>query len=306
MHKYLHWPLDFNKYRLSKPSLYRHSRYIGIRMRRFRYRRKNSFPFISGDAIAQLTDYIAYGSSKNEVLDFSMLTNSRSVFVPGEMLSRFLLESKGFVKAEILVTGNSDYNFKEPVRLPSSIKLWICQNNGMNSVPGLLTLPIGIENLRLGKANLKMYSRRKRNDAIGNKVFIPPMSPSNPIRYDVVIKTRQRPEVFDVETNMLPLKKYFSRTRNYHFIFCAEGNGFDTHRLWEILYQGSFPVVIESKWSLSLKAFNLPIYYIKSLSELNVDSLRRFLLLNQSFNPINSEILWLPYWRSLICTPRNK
>jgi len=186
MHKYLHWPLDFNKYHFSKPSLYRRSRYIGIKMRRFRYRSKNSFPFISGDAIAQLTNYIAYGSSKNEELDFSMLRNSRSVFVPGEMLSKFLVESEGFVKAEILVTGNSDYNFNETVRLPSSIKLWICQNNGMNSMPGLLTLPIGIENLRLGKVSLKMYSRRKRNNAIGNKFFIPPMSPSNPIRCDLV------------------------------------------------------------------------------------------------------------------------
>jgi len=118
--------------------------------------------------------------------------------------------------------------------------------------------------------------------------------------------TRQRPEIFDVETNMLPLKKYFTRTRKCHFIFCAEGNGFDTHRFWEILYQGSFPVVLESKWSLNLKTFNLPIYYIKSLSELNVDSLRRFLVLNPSFNPINAEVLWLPYWRSLIGSPKNK
>jgi hypothetical protein len=306
MHKYLHWPLDFNKNPFSKPSFYRRLRYIGIRMRRLRYQRKSSFPFISGDAIAHLTDYIAYGFSKNEDLNFRMLINARSVFIPGEMLSRFLVESEGFVKAEILVTGNSDYNFNESVKLPSSIKLWICQNNGINSMPELLTLPIGIENLRLGRVSLKMYRRQKRNDAIANKVFIPPMSPSNPIRYDIVLNARKMPEIFDIQTNVLPLKKYFSRMRKYHFIFCAEGNGFDTHRLWEVLYQGSFPVVLESKWSLSLKTFNLPIFYIKSLSELNVDSLRRFLVLNQSFNPIDTEILWLPYWRALISSARNR
>jgi hypothetical protein len=89
-------------------------------------------------------------------------------------------------------------------------------------------------------------------------------------------------------------------TKGYRFIFCCEGNGFDSHRIWEVLYQNSFPVMLETPWSTSLKWLNLSILFVKNLEELNTDLLAQFLSANQNFRASNTEQLWVGFWRSLI------
>ena len=300
MDNYLHSPLDCSNYSLFNPLPFSHSRYLGVKIRQFRNRNKSSFPFISGDTIASLTDYIAYGKLKNEKIDLEKIAKAKSVFVPGDMLTRFLVESEGCLGADTLVTGNGDQNFENVFQVPKSIKLWLCQNNGMPPRDGLLTLPIGLENLRLGRINLKHYLQQREFNAVNNKVLIPPMSPSNLIRHKVVFESMLRPNIFDVEKKMLPLNEYFSKAKRYHFIFCCEGNGFDTHRLWETLYQGSFPVMLESNWSLSLKYLKLPILYVKTLEEINIEKLTIFSNEHANYNPVKLDSLWIPYWKSII------
>ena len=260
----------------------------------------NSSPYISGDSIASLTDYIAYGRFRNRKLNLVKLASAKSIFVYGDLLDKFLNESKGYVNAHTLVTGNSDQNFTKPILLPKSIKRWICQNNAMPKQRGLYTLPIGIENLRLGKAGLKKYFKKFREDAVHDKVLVPPMSPSNLVRTKVIFEALQKPKFFVVENKLLNEQNYFNLTRKYRFVFCCEGNGFENHRIWETLYQGSFPVLLETDWSKSLKYLNLPILYVSSLASINHDLLAKFYENHKNFDPRTTESLWTPYWRKLI------
>jgi len=216
------------------------------------------------------------------------------------MLLQFLHEGSGYINAHTLITGNSDTNFVQEILLPQSIELWLCQNNAMPERKGLLTLPIGIENIKLGRTGLKKYYKKHDADAIINKVLVPPMSPSNEIRAKIIFRAMQKPDLFIVKREIIPENEYFSLTREFKFIFACEGNGFENHRIWETLYQGSFPVLIKTNWSLSLRYLNLPILWVSNIDEINQEMLLNFAELHKNFNPRNTKSLWISYWKELI------
>jgi hypothetical protein len=165
---------------------------------------------------------------------------------------------------------------------------------------GVATLPICIENVSLGRTGLAHYYNRYRQDADSTTVLAPLMSPRNSIRFKVVAEAMGRPEVFHVHRHLLPGKEYRSLARSYRFIMCCEGNGFANHRIWETLYQGSSPVMLNSAWANSLKYLNLPILLINDLSEVTADLLKEFEVRHKDFNLSNTTQLWTPFWKSII------
>ena len=264
------------------------------------FRFKNNSPFISGDSIASLCDYVAYGRKKIDRLDLDKIRAAKSIFIYGEKFTEFLELAGEHVNARTLVTGNSDQNFIEPVDLPSSVSLWLCQNNAISNLKEVRTLPIGIENLRLGRSGLPKYFKPHRETASINRVLVPPMSPTNTLRVPTIFEAMKRSDIFEVRRTYLAEREYFSMTRDFRFIFCCEGNGFENHRIWETLYQGSFPVMFNSLWSNSLKYLRLPILYIDSLDEINTNLLQEFADKNSNFTPNMLETLWIPYWKKII------
>lgn len=91
----------------------------------------------------------------------------------------------------------------------------------------------------------------------------------------------------------LTLKDYLNDLKNANFVLCPEGNGIDTHRLWETLYAGSIPVVKESITSRTLEG--LPCVKVKNLEDITYDLLSNYLnhYLTQNFN---YEKLKISYW----------
>lgn len=67
-----------------------------------------------------------------------------------------------------------------------------------------------------------------------------------------------------------------SNIRNFGLVVCPEGNGKDTHRLWEVLYLGSIPVVLKNSYQHSLLSrLRLPVIGIKAWSHLETIDLGR-------------------------------
>lgn len=60
---------------------------------------------------------------------------------------------------------------------------------------------------------------------------------------------------------------YLASLRRMNFVLCPEGNGMDTHRLWETLYMGGVPVVVKNKHLDSLYS-QLPLVRLNSWSDL--------------------------------------
>jgi hypothetical protein len=291
-------PPKFQSYTPAPRSL---SRSAAIRLNKFRFRERNNSPFISGDSIASLTDYYVYGKFGNENLDIEKLMTSNSIFVNSDKLCRLVREiTNKPVKTKVLITGNGDFNFTKKYILPKSFNLWLCQNNAMPKSKNIFTLPIGIENLRLGRLGQQKWYTRHNASAIKDKILVPPMSPTNIQRLDVINFAVKNPTLFAVYTQYLHETSYFELTRNYRFVLCCEGNGFENHRIWETLYQGSFPILINSKWADSLRYLKLPLLIVDSLKELSRYKLQKFLSSNIDFEPKNLPQLWIPFWREFI------
>ena len=76
-----------------------------------------------------------------------------------------------------------------------------------------------------------------------------------------------------VKKTQVSLEEYKNDLQKYQFILCPWGNGIDTHRIWEALYSGSIPVVMEHKTFSNLN--NLPIIFVKNYSEITYDFLEK-------------------------------
>ena len=264
-------------------------------------RNRDNAPFLSGDSFAKLTEYYVYGKQKNKSVDLAKLRNSKSLFVPGDKLAEFLRVYRNSIFAKVMIIGNSDENIDTQLDLPKSLKLVLCQNSTISDDKKIFTLPIGLENRRLARSgNPRLY---KLNSSAHRhiKVYVPPMSPTNPIRVSTLseIKSRQQ-NIFVVDESYTGVKSYLKEVTKYQFILCLEGNGYENHRIWESLYLGVFPVVFETEWSKTLKYLELPILYIKRLDEITDESLASFADLNKHFSPKKKEELWIPFWDKLV------
>lgn len=273
--------------------------YYGAKLRQFYLRGKTNSPYLSGDVFASIVEYHPYGLSGTDAIDGVALAKARSLFVNSDRLVQFLEQHIDSISASILVTGNGDTNWTRLPTLPKSVRLWIAQNSFVEH-PLSRTLPIGIENLSLGGRGLPKYFQPSSTKRIGGLVFVPPMSNTNPSRLSSVQEALKRPEIFDVKTDYLSTSQYFQLARRYRFVLCLEGNGADTHRVWETLYFGNFPVLLSTPWSRSLEYLGLPILLVEKLTDVSHELLEDFALRHQAFDPATAEPLWVPYWKAFI------
>ena len=126
--------------------------------------------------------------------------------------------------------------------------------------------------------------------------------------------SRERNHIFRlIEENHSPIKfiikspifsdqgrlEFLKDCRSSNFVLCPEGNGVDTHRLWETLYVGGIPIVKKSKFLPSSLQF-LPVIQINKWKEIfSLDFLEKEWERVQKLH-WNSEILSLNYWKQVI------
>jgi hypothetical protein len=258
-------------------------------------------PFLSGDSFAKITDYHAYGRTKNSKLDLVKVKGARSLFIPGDKFRQFIDENYSHINARVLIVGNSDENFDYPISLPSSVSLCLIQNSTISDGEKIFTLPIGLENRRLGRAGNPNLYKLDSNANLITKVFVPPMSPTNPIRKEVLSKIlATSSDCFEIDSNYVEIRRYIESVLRYKFILCLEGNGYENHRIWEALYLGVYPVVLETPWSKSLDYLGLPILFIRDIGEITEQRLTEFSRAHSNFRPSEMECLWIPFWEKWI------
>jgi hypothetical protein len=292
---------NFHMFRAKITSTIQKKRIMMILLRRKLYKNRTSSPYLSGDAFALIAEYAPYGANGGDVPCLDKIMSARSIFVPSHFLENLVNDFGEVISARVLITGNSDVNFNVYPKLPKSIKLWLGQNLALDSHKEVevRTIPIGLENLALGRSGLPKFIRSNKY-LIEDRVLVPPMAPSNPIRRSFVEEIQKDLGVFDLFVDYLDERSYFNLTSRYRFVLCLEGNGYENHRIWETLYRDSFPVMLKSPWSLSLKTLNLPILYIEKSSDCTSELLHDFLRNNMNFHAESHEMLWVSYWKALI------
>ncbi len=95
------------------------------------------------------------------------------------------------------------------------------------------------------------------------------------------------------------LISYLRNLRNIPFVICPEGNGVDTHRLWETLYMGGVPIIKKNIYMNKILE-GLPVVVLNDWNELNdVERMRREW---EGINATNWDFskLSLSHWKNLI------
>jgi hypothetical protein len=262
---------------------------------------KINTPYLSGDFFANLAQVQVLSSSIN----LCETANAKTIFIKGDFLAHHLEHNIEVLRDKVIISGNSDFNHvKRPINV-DQLRLLLCQNLIHDDPEKCVTIPIGLENFALAGSGNPSWHRKVARFVIEDKVLVPPMAPSNSIRENAIKEIEKFGNLFDRHLERLPRKNYFELTKKYRFILALEGNGFDTHRLWEILYQGSFPVVLDTPWIRQLQYLNLPIMRLKSLGDLTPCSLIEFTERFKTFDPMKCDVLWSRYWEELVKSVSN-
>ncbi|MDC0471626.1 hypothetical protein OAN51_01200 [Acidimicrobiia bacterium] len=233
-----------------------------------RYFRLSSYPYVSGDTFRDFSKFIY-----DEYTSFNPenLKNKDIVFVKTDLLEDYFKYVHPKIKVKyILLSHNSDeiINSQHKKYLDSKIIHWFAQNLVEEFADNVSVIPIGLENrwyLNNGRLrNLKRFENDKyEKDFLVLSAFNPE---TNKERFALLQSLKNndlidKPEI-DNKTQYLD---FVSKSK---FVLCPEGNGPDTHRVWESLLFESIPVMKESKFTKILEKSDVPILTLNNWSEI--------------------------------------
>ena len=267
--------------------------------RRAIYWNSVSFPFLSGDMFAKGSDVSFFKSNLTHFAKQKReISDAQVIFCPSHKVEDFLAIYGPSVTAKVLILGNSDRDFTQPIYgLPSSIRKVFCQNL-MFVDSRYHVLPIGIENLRLAQNGKTDLFRSEYFDKIKqNKILVGPFGLTHSERDELLSVDFDHPLIENYSSRISP-SKYAQLSSSFRFVAVPRGNGMDTHRFWETLYRGGIPIVKKSLWSKQIGALGFPIVEIESWDhEVLVQTLG-------GYPPASFDrtlpILWWPWWEKLI------
>lgn len=194
----------------------------------------------------------------NEIFD-----NPYIIFCYGHRINVLSNKIELFKNEFILITHNSDENIMETkpilhILSNTKLKKWYCQN--LNFKHNKLTMiPIGIANAQWPHGNRVLFNNPNFMNSLRTKtkrVYFNFQIDTNPNKREhcynnLINKLEWLPQVHPIQ--------HFLRLKEYEFCICPEGNGVDTHRLWEAIYLKTIPVVINSPFIETLKLYNIPM-----------------------------------------------
>jgi hypothetical protein len=173
-------------------------------------------------------------------------------------------------------------------------------------------LPLGLSN-DSRESKLHAIFGNKNHIKLANESSVPTRNFSNSIYANFTLSNnlKERAELRKIIENSKNVTlsnpdftesgrtNYLMSLREHNFVLCPEGNGIDTHRLWETLYMGGIPIIKSNK-SLNGLVKNLPVLVIPNW-ELVLDDA----YLETEFNRISnsqfaiSELFW-PHWQKVL------
>jgi len=256
---------------------------VSLRFNQYLRRNSTSLPYLSGDGFRALTQ---------------RETNSL-FFCKSESLEDSLHSLSEIGDDFVLIAGNSDRDFNlTPLKFPKNLRRLYLQNSFVSDSNLIRTLPIGVENLRHSTNGLPGSLRPRVNFQVKkNQILLGPFGATHAERIDIL--NLDSSEDLAVITKRLSPRMYSKLASEFKFVACPRGNGVDTHRVWESLYRGSIPIVLDNPWSQSLDYLKLPILRIPAWTK---DNLVEVLDKYSDFIPEiprNLEYLWIDAWEKL-------
>jgi hypothetical protein len=254
---------------------------------------------MSGDSFAELCEFRF--ETSDDFKDIRSYRDLSVVFCKSELLEFFVSEKPRNLKPQVILVGNSDRDFHEIAdEVRKSFRFILLQNSFVSDQKNIFTLPIGLENLKLYSNGIPKHYERSIPDIRRKNFICGPFGNTHPSRLDLRVVEEHR-NVTRV-TRRLKHKAYVKTLESFRYNLCPRGNGRDTHRVWESLYRGTIPVMIEDQWSKSLKKFGYDFSLIQNWSAKDIDEI---VTKQDSRTPTavgNNPLLWIPFWKKFIKT----
>lgn len=248
----------------------------------------NTDNIVTGERIQNITDtYIGYDDDflYNPFIDrqqdkhetwpmYNDFNNKSHIFCYGHNVVKLSLVIHLFRNPFVLVTHNSDQNIDNTPavnRILSDVNVvrWYAQNVNYHH-PKLHFVPIGIANSMWDHGNLSLFERLNTNEKTHDIYMY----------FDIYTNHDKRipcMEELSGKVEFLPkmgVRSNLERMAKYRYCICPEGNGLDTHRLWEAYYLRMVPIVLRSTHTEIIeKQCGLPMILLDKWGDLNVDSL---------------------------------
>lgn len=243
---------------------------------------------VTGEKIQQLCDiYLGFNydfefnplinNQKDKHFNFDNLIeeydNPYYIFCYSHMINTLSDKIHLFKNKFVLVSHNSDGEIRENTEVlnilqNSKLEKWYGQNICFQHAK-LRFIPIGIANSQWIHGNLHNFE----NILLNNK-------PNN-VYFNFNIHTNINKRVYCYESLKHKLQwldnvsahDNIIRLSTYKFCICPEGNGVDTHRLWEALYLKIIPIVIRSEFTNILEKNKIPLVILNNWDEFDENKL---------------------------------
>lgn len=267
--------------------------------------------YITGEKFIDLADFKYSSNKKNDCNSIKNTFNKEEIKNKSiiythtlDVLDLFELIKNLPVRDLIIVSHNSDVNIDNTFIIPNNVKVWFTQN--VNRVDRRIhSIPIGLENNRWYP---KIQKKEKMLDLLLNKdkehkglLYINHNVKTNLVErqkiYDIFEKKCKCWCTIEKGINGQDFNNYIEKIYTHEFVICPQGNGIDTHRLWEVLYLGSIPIVKLDMNNIFYT--DLPIVFVNNWEDIT----EQFLI--TEYNRIkkytwNFDKLYFNYWKKII------
>ena len=257
----------------------------------------SSAPYLSGNTFRSICDH--YFDEYDAEMDPAQVKRGDIVFVKSDFLEDyFKFIHEGISHPYILVSHNSDHGVEERYRKyldEGKVFQWFGQNCKEFTHNRLHPIPIGIANKRWRHGRVNVFDRMRGLRSEGRRKYfvtylgVSNTNPSVRNRSDAYFKRMK----WCVKVGRIAHGKYLRRMGMSTFTICPEGNGLDTHRIWEALYMGAIPVVIHSNGDEMFEG--LPVMLVNAWEEVTPESLNRYLR-DLEGKEIREERIFADYW----------
>jgi hypothetical protein len=227
----------------------------------------SSDPWLTGNSIKAHCDLILDDTTDSFIEPKCFFQNCLA-FVKTDYLYSFIRDIHPKIDTTIeysLATHNSDLpvclsdvTIREFIQGATNLKHWFATNVNFFGSPGvhkISSIPIGFANSdwKHGDTRVLAGAFRNRMDfkKKKSKIYVNFNVQTNPdVRQKVLDACMSKNQYFQVSSPSLSFAKYLDEMDEYKFILCPQGNGLDTHRIWEAYLVGSIPIIIydESKY----------------------------------------------------------
>jgi len=204
------------------------------------------------------------------------------------------------LKNLILITSQTDDKIskKSIKKLPKQFSRWYSINVDCTD-PQLISIPLGLSNGydknldlddNLINIDLNNFTKRKEN------LLYLSFEDNTNIRHRSGLKNYfSQFEWAKILYKKNEIVEYENDLRISNFVLCPQGNGIDTHRIWETLYCGSIPIIEDHIGFNQFK--NLPIMFVDDFYKISKKSLENFL---DTLQVQDIDMIDFNYWKNEI------